>query len=145
MIMTEKTIDLDQHRGMAAQKATKLRRLLADVEANEKTLRVRQEELESHLLAAPAKDWHEAPATCSIYLRQRWPPRTRAGRSSSLRCLPISTGFGMKVESALSELGRSLAWGGLWSDCTFASRFGALTVNVRIKRPPAQPLATHLP
>jgi hypothetical protein len=33
--MTEKTIDLDQHRGMAAQKATDLRRLLADVEAKE--------------------------------------------------------------------------------------------------------------
>jgi hypothetical protein len=31
--ITEKTIDLDQHRGMAAQKATDLRRLLADVEA----------------------------------------------------------------------------------------------------------------
>jgi hypothetical protein len=58
--MTDKSIDLDQHRGMAAQKATKLRRLLADVEANENALRVRQEELESHLLAAPAKDWHEA-------------------------------------------------------------------------------------
>jgi len=58
--MTDKTVDLDQHRGMAAQKATKLRRLLADVEANEKALRVRQEELESHLLAAPANNWHEA-------------------------------------------------------------------------------------
>jgi hypothetical protein len=46
--MTDKTVDLDQHRGMAAQKATKLRRLLADVEANEKALRVRQQELESH-------------------------------------------------------------------------------------------------
>jgi hypothetical protein len=32
--MTEKTLDLDQHRGMAAQKATELRRLLANVEAN---------------------------------------------------------------------------------------------------------------
>jgi hypothetical protein len=58
--MTEKTVDLDQHRGMAAQKATKLRRLLADVEENEKALRVRQEELESHLLAAPATTWPEA-------------------------------------------------------------------------------------
>ena len=58
--MTDKPIDLDQHRGMAAQKATKLRRLLADVEANEKTLRIRQEELESHLLAAPAANWPEA-------------------------------------------------------------------------------------
>ena len=58
--MTEKTIDLDQHRGMAAQKATDLRRLLADVEANEKALRLRQDELEAHLLAAPAANWREA-------------------------------------------------------------------------------------
>ena len=58
--MTDKTVDLDRHRGMAAQKATKLRRLLADVEANEKVLRLRQHELESHLMAAPAANWHEA-------------------------------------------------------------------------------------
>ena len=58
--MTDKTIDLDQHRGMVAQKATELRRLLANVEANEKELRLRQDELESHLIAAPAANWHEA-------------------------------------------------------------------------------------
>jgi hypothetical protein len=58
--MTEKTIDLDQHRGIAAQKATDLRRLLADVEANEKTLRLRQDELETQLVAAPAASWPEA-------------------------------------------------------------------------------------
>jgi len=58
--MTDKTIDLDQHRGMAAQKATDLRRLLADVEANERSLRLRQDELESHLIAAPATNWQEA-------------------------------------------------------------------------------------
>jgi len=58
--MTDKTIDLDAHRGMAAQKATGIRRLLAEVEANEKTLRLRQDELESHLIAAPAANWHEA-------------------------------------------------------------------------------------
>ena len=58
--MTDKTIELDQHRGMSAQKATELRRLLADVEANEKVLRLRQAELETHLLAAPAANWHEA-------------------------------------------------------------------------------------
>ena len=58
--MTEKTIDLDQHRGMAAQRATELRRLLADVEADQKALHLRQDELESQLLAAPAADWHEA-------------------------------------------------------------------------------------
>jgi hypothetical protein len=58
--MTDKTIDLDQHRGMTAQKATELRRLVADVEANEQALRLRQDELESQLLAAPAANWYEA-------------------------------------------------------------------------------------
>src|SRR5689334_9350777 len=58
--MTEKTTDLDRHRGMAAQKATELRRLLADVAANEKALRCQQDELEAHLLAAPAANWAEA-------------------------------------------------------------------------------------
>jgi hypothetical protein len=46
--MTDKTIDLDQHRGMAAQKATDLRRLLANVEADQSALRRRQDELEAH-------------------------------------------------------------------------------------------------
>jgi hypothetical protein len=45
---------------MAAQKATEIRRLLAEVEANEKTLRDRQEELEKQLVAAPAATWPEA-------------------------------------------------------------------------------------
>jgi hypothetical protein len=58
--MTDRTIDLDRHRGMAAQKATELRRLLADVAANETALRLRQAELEAHLVAAPAANWHEA-------------------------------------------------------------------------------------
>ena len=40
--MTEHTIRLDRHRGMAAQKATEVRRLLAEVEANQKALRERQ-------------------------------------------------------------------------------------------------------
>jgi hypothetical protein len=58
--MTDKAIELDEHRGMAAQKATDLRRLLADVEANEAALRLRQDELESQLIAAPAANWEEA-------------------------------------------------------------------------------------
>ena len=58
--MTDKTMDLDRHRGMAAQKASELRRLLADVETDQKALRLRQDELESHLLASPAANWHEA-------------------------------------------------------------------------------------
>lgn len=58
--MTDKPINLDEHRGMAAQKATELRRLLAEVAANEQALRLRQDELEAHLVAAPAADWLEA-------------------------------------------------------------------------------------
>jgi len=58
--MTDKTVDLDKHRGMAAQKATDLRRLLAEVAANERALRATQEELEAQLIAAPASNWEEA-------------------------------------------------------------------------------------
>jgi hypothetical protein len=58
--MTDKPINLDEHRGMAAQKATELRRLLAEVAANAEALRLRQDELEAHLVAAPAADWLEA-------------------------------------------------------------------------------------
>jgi hypothetical protein len=67
--MTEKTVDLDQHRGMAAQKATDLRRLLANVEANEKALRLRQDELEAHLIAAPAANWPEAAEKARYLLK----------------------------------------------------------------------------
>jgi len=58
--MTDETIKLDQHRGMAAQKATDLRRLLAEVADNQRALRLRQDELESQLVAAPASNWQEA-------------------------------------------------------------------------------------
>jgi len=55
--MTDKTISLDQHRGMASQKATELRRVLAEVEANEKALRLRQDELEFQMASAPSLNW----------------------------------------------------------------------------------------
>ena len=45
---------------MAAQKATDLRRVVSEVEANERALRQRQDELELQLLASPAANWHEA-------------------------------------------------------------------------------------
>jgi hypothetical protein len=65
--MTDKTIELDQRRGMGAQKATELRRLLADVAADQAALRLRQDELETQLMAATSSDWHEA-ATKARYL-----------------------------------------------------------------------------
>lgn len=67
--MTDRTIDLDQHRGMQAQKATEVRRLLAEVEANEASLRERQAELEEHLLAAPATTWPEAAEKARYLLK----------------------------------------------------------------------------
>jgi hypothetical protein len=50
---------LDKHRGMAAQKATDIRRILADVEANAKLLRDKQGVVEIQILAAPATSWPE--------------------------------------------------------------------------------------
>jgi hypothetical protein len=58
--MTDKPVDLDKRRGMAAQKATELRRLLAGVAANEEALRAAQDELEAQLIVAPASTWEEA-------------------------------------------------------------------------------------
>ncbi len=58
--MTDRTVDLDLHRGMAAQKATEIRRVLAEVEADERALRLRQDALEAQLGAAPAATWTAA-------------------------------------------------------------------------------------
>jgi len=61
-------IDLDKHRGMAAQKATDIRRVLADVEANAKLLRERQGVVEIQLLSVPATTWPEAVAKARYVL-----------------------------------------------------------------------------
>ena len=45
---------------MAAQKATELRRLRSEVEADQAALRQRQSALEELLAANPAKEWSEA-------------------------------------------------------------------------------------
>lgn len=57
--MKDKPVDLDHHRGIAAQKATDLRRLLTEVAANQEALRVAQDKLEAQLIAAPATTWEE--------------------------------------------------------------------------------------
>jgi hypothetical protein len=58
--MSGKQVDLDEHRGMAAQKATELRRLVNEVAADQAKLKARQHALEKFLIAAPAADWTEA-------------------------------------------------------------------------------------
>lgn len=66
--MNDNPVDLDKHRGMAAQKATDIRRLLADVEANAKMLRDRQGAVELQLLAVQATSWAEAAAKARYVL-----------------------------------------------------------------------------
>src|SRR3979409_2789472 len=66
--MTETPVDLDKHRGMASQKATDIRRVLAEVEANAKMLRDRQGVVEIQLLAVPAASWPEAAAKARYVL-----------------------------------------------------------------------------
>ncbi|WP_441238975.1 hypothetical protein [Bradyrhizobium sp. 930_D9_N1_4] len=58
--MTDIPVELDKHRGMAAQKATDLRRALADVESQVRELREREAELENRMLTVPALSWPEA-------------------------------------------------------------------------------------
>jgi hypothetical protein len=58
--MVGRTTDLDERRGVIARKETELRRLRLGVKADQDALRARQEELEAHLVAAPANDWAAA-------------------------------------------------------------------------------------
>ena len=67
-LVSDKPLDLDKHRGMAAQKATDIRRALAEVETNATQLRERQGMLESQLLSVQAASWPEAAAKARYVL-----------------------------------------------------------------------------
>lgn len=58
--MTGNPIVLDERRGMRAQAATELRRLIGAVEADQAALKSSQAELEGQLIAAQAESWPEA-------------------------------------------------------------------------------------
>jgi len=66
--MTDEPLNLDKHRGMAAQRATDLRRTLMEAENNAGELRDRQVHLESELLSIPATSWPEAAAKARYIL-----------------------------------------------------------------------------
>lgn len=66
--MNDEPLDLDKHRGMAAQKATDIRRALVEIENNARQLRERQEALENQLLAVQATSWPEAAAKAKYVL-----------------------------------------------------------------------------
>ena|ERR671928_1482447 len=68
--MTDDPVELDERRGMAAQKATEIRRQrLQDFQANQTALRYQQEELEKLLLADPAETWPEAAAKAQYLIQ----------------------------------------------------------------------------
>jgi hypothetical protein len=97
--MADKPLDLDSHRGMMAQKATDLRRTLAEVENHALELRERQAEIEHHLLSVPAASWAEAGVKARYVLKlyaQGCRPTTRCIETSSppsSRTLPGSPGW----------------------------------------------------
>jgi hypothetical protein len=66
--MTDEPLDLDKHRGMAAQKAVDLRRVLAEAENHARELRHREAVIEQHLLTAAATSWPEAAAKARYLL-----------------------------------------------------------------------------
>ena len=66
--MNDNPVDLDKHRGMAAQKATDIRRALTEVENNARDLRDRQAHLENQLLTVSAASWPEAAAKARYIL-----------------------------------------------------------------------------
>ena len=68
-IMADEPVELDGHRGMAAQKSTEARRRLHEVQADQAELRRRQVEFEDHAAAAPSKTW-PAAAEKARYLIQ---------------------------------------------------------------------------
>ncbi|MGH7119502.1 MAG: hypothetical protein ACREFP_11030 [Acetobacteraceae bacterium] len=67
--MTNEPIELDEHRGMNAQKDTEIRRRLHEVQVDQAALQERQAELERFLVAAPATTWAEAAAKARYLLQ----------------------------------------------------------------------------
>ena len=56
----DKPVDLDTHRGHQDLKSTEIRRHRQAIEEEYERLRLRQEELEAMLNAAPAQSWYDA-------------------------------------------------------------------------------------
>ena len=66
--MADKTDTLDEHRGMAAQRATEVRRRKSAVIKDQSALRTRREEMEKFLFSAPAENWSDAVAKARYLL-----------------------------------------------------------------------------
>lgn len=66
--MAADAIDLDEHRGMMAQRATDIRRRRSGYEAVQAALREQQRQLEEFLLAAPSVTWPEVAEKAAYLL-----------------------------------------------------------------------------
>jgi hypothetical protein len=66
--MHDDPVELDKHRGMAAQRETELRRQLQEVAADQAALERRQAEIEAVMNAAPSTTWTEAAVRASYLL-----------------------------------------------------------------------------
>jgi hypothetical protein len=101
--MSEIPVELDKHRGMAAQKATDIRRAIVDVELNAKLLREHQAAVELQLLTVPATSSSEAIAKARYVLNLYVPPASRrtTGITATLspRCLPTLPASPAKAEN----------------------------------------------
>lgn len=94
--MTDDPVDLDARRSAESKIATDVRRhSLKDFEADQRALRMRQEELEAQLLAEPASNWHEA-AIKAQYLIRRYSETAEAQDARRQRL----------IERALGDLAR---------------------------------------
>ena len=81
----DKPVELDEHRGMAAQKSTEARRHLREVEADQLALRHRQQEFERYAVTDPSTNWPDV-AEKARYLIQLFAatPEARDPRRQAL-------------------------------------------------------------
>jgi hypothetical protein len=57
--MTDKPVELDEHRRMAAQRSTETRRRLREVQADQLAMRHRQQEFERYAVTASSTSWRD--------------------------------------------------------------------------------------
>ena len=69
MMTTDKPVQLDEHRGMAAQKSTETRPRSLEVLADHVALLGRQEEFERHAVSAPSTTWCEVAEKATFDFR----------------------------------------------------------------------------
>ena len=91
-------VQLDQHRSSAGKMASEMRRhTIRDFEADQQALRLRQEELETQLLADASRTWPEVAVKAQYLIRlYAGTPEAQDGRRQKL------------IERALGDIARLL-------------------------------------